>query len=74
MSDFVKKRLHKKRRILIVDDEEINRLLLENILSVDYDVTLAENGKEALDIVKSEASKISLILLDLMMPVMNGYE
>ena len=74
MSDFVKKRLRKKRRILIVDDEEINRLLLENILSVDYDVTLAENGKEALDIVKSEAGKISLILLDLMMPVMDGYE
>ncbi len=43
-------------------------------MSVDYDVTLAENGKKALDIVKSEASKISLILLDLMMPVMDGYE
>ena len=51
MSDFVKKRLNKKRRVLIVDDEEINRLLLQNILAQDYDVMLASNGEEALEII-----------------------
>ncbi len=74
MSDFVKKRLNKKRRVLIVDDEEINRLLLQNILAQDYDVMLASNGEEALEIIHRENGRISLILLDLMMPVMDGFD
>ncbi len=74
MSDFVRRRLNMKRRVLIVDDEEINRLILQNILEPDYDVVLASNGKEALDVVKEEGNRISLILLDLLMPVMDGYE
>ena len=74
MSDFVRKRLNMKRRVLIVDDEEINRLILQNILEPDYDVVLASNGKEALDVVKEEGNRFSLILLDLLMPVMDGYE
>ena len=63
-----------KRRVLIVDDEEINRLILQNILEPDYEVVLASNGKEALDVVKEEGNRFSLILLDLLMPVMDGYE
>ena len=74
MSDFVRRRLNMKRRVLIVDDEEINRLILQNILEPDYDVVLASNGKEALDVVKEEGNRISLILLDLLMPIMDGYE
>ena len=74
MSDFVKSRLNMKRRILIVDDEEINRMLLKNILSNDYEVLLAENGKEALEIARSEKERLTAILLDLRMPVMDGYE
>ena len=74
MSDFVRKRLNMKRRILIVDDEEINRLLLKNILEEDYEVLLASNGKEALEIAGREEGRLSLILLDLLMPVMDGYQ
>ena len=74
MSDFVKSRLNMKRRILIVDDEEINRMLLENILAKDYEVLLAANGKEALEIAESEKERLTAILLDLRMPVMDGLD
>ncbi len=73
-NDFVKSRLSMKRRILIVDDEEINRLMLGNILEDDYEVLLAADGSEALNVAKNEKQRLSLILLDLHMPVMDGYE
>lgn len=63
-----------KRRVLIVDDEYINRELLGNMLMNDYDVIYAGNGQEALDAIADSNEKISLILLDLMMPVMDGFE
>lgn len=63
-----------KRRILIVDDEAINRKILGHIVSRQYDVLYAENGKEALQIVREQQSMISLVLLDLLMPVMDGFE
>ncbi|MBR2578388.1 MAG: EAL domain-containing protein [Erysipelotrichaceae bacterium] len=62
----------RKRKILVVEDEAINRLMLGNIVSRNYDVTYATNGKEALDVLKKE-DNISLILLDLLMPVMDGF-
>ena len=65
---------HIKRRILIVDDENINRMILSNILGPYYTIDTAENGKQAFDMLKSGSSKYSLILLDLMMPVMTGFE
>ena len=63
-----------KRKVLIVDDEDINRELLGNMLIDDYDIVYAENGQEAIDCIKNSDEKISLILLDLMMPVMDGFE
>ena len=63
-----------KRKVLIVDDEYINRELLGNMLMNDYDVIYAGNGQEALDCIENSNDKISLILLDLMMPVMDGFE
>ena len=63
-----------KRKVLIVDDEDINRELLGNMLTCDYDIAYAENGQEAIDCIKNSDEKISLILLDLMMPVMDGFE
>lgn len=63
-----------ERTILIVDDEEINREILGNIIQSEYKVIYAENGKEALEIIQSDASAISLVLLDLLMPVMDGNE
>ena len=63
-----------KNKILIVDDAELNRELLSEILSDEYDILEAENGKFALDIIRTEKDNISAILLDLVMPVMDGFE
>ena len=67
-------RIKRRHTVLVVDDHEINRDALGAILEDDYDVLYAENGQEALDIIQSDPNRISMILLDLMMPVMNGFE
>ena len=61
-------------KILIVDDEEVNRVVLGMIFEADYQVLEAENGKQALDILKKEENCIDIIFLDLSMPVMDGIE
>ena len=63
-----------RRHILIVDDEMINREILGNLLQENYEVHFAENGKQALDILIKREHIYSLILLDLLMPVMDGFE
>lgn len=63
-----------KRKVLIVDDQEVNRRMLSKIIESDYDVVCAENGQEALSILYKEHKNILAIILDLMMPVMNGYD
>ena len=62
-----------KRLILIVDDEMINREMLKNIIGKDFDVVMAENGEEALEKIKEHGKFLSLVLLDLRMPVMDGF-
>ncbi len=74
MNEFLKDVIKLKRRILVVDDEEINRRMLSKILSSDYEVLTAEDGDRALDIINSERDLLSLILLDLIMPGKDGYE
>lgn len=59
--------------VLIVDDNYINRTILDNILGSTYKVLQAENGKEALEILKKEKENISAVLLDIAMPIMDGY-
>ena len=66
--------LNYKRTVLIVDDEEVNRLLLGSILEDDYNIIYAENGREAWDVISEKTSTISIVLLDLLMPEMNGFE
>lgn len=66
--------LSKKRTVLVVEDDLINREILSAILSDNYNVLQAENGKAGLEILESGDKEISLILLDIQMPVMNGYE
>lgn len=62
-----------KKTILVVEDEETVRQLLKSVLmGFNYEVLTASNGQEALDIYKLEKSKISLIMLDLQMPIMDG--
>lgn len=62
-----------KKRVLVVEDNELNRELLCQILSQEYQVLEAENGQVALDILKEYKGNISLIFLDVIMPVMDGY-
>ncbi len=63
-----------REKILIVDDDTINRIVLRGILEIDnYEVIEADSGANALKLV-SENSDISLIVLDIMMPQMDGYE
>lgn len=62
-----------KRKLLVVDDIAINRVILKKILHEEYDVLEASNGKEALDILKEQGLGISLVLLDLVMPIMDGF-
>ncbi|MBR3039236.1 MAG: EAL domain-containing protein [Lachnospiraceae bacterium] len=62
-----------KRRILVVDDEEINREILGNILNETYDVSYAEDGQKALEMMREKNADFSLVLLDLLMPVTDGF-
>lgn len=63
-----------RKKILVVEDNEFNRALLVEILSSQYETLEAENGKVGLEILEREKEAVSLILLDIVMPVMNGYE
>lgn len=63
-----------KKKILIVDDSEMNRALLEDMLADDYDIVEAENGMEALAYLHEHELEICLMLLDIVMPVMDGFE
>lgn len=62
-----------KRKLLIVDDSTLNRQVLSKMLSEQYEIIEAENGIQALDVLGERANEISLILLDIVMPVMDGY-
>ncbi len=61
-----------RKRILVVDDDEMNLKRTQMILEKHYNVLLAESGNEALRKLKSE--KVDLVLLDIAMPVMDGLE
>lgn len=63
-----------KRTVLVVEDNELNRNSLTEILETQYIVLTAENGKEGLEILKKNGQHITAIMLDIQMPVMNGYE
>ena len=63
-----------RRQVLVVDDDAVNREILGNILEQSYEVLFAENGIEALEVIRKHQETLSLILLDLIMPVMDGIE
>ena len=62
-----------KRLVLVVDDEFVNREMLGFIIRRDYNVINAKNGKEALELIRKHKQILSLVLLDLLMPVMDGF-
>ena len=61
-----------KRKVLVAEDEEINREILGMILGDDYEVLYAENGVQALEILRANAETLSIALLDVIMPEMDG--
>lgn len=63
-----------KLKILIVDDSELNRELLAGMLEDEYEIYQVENGKKAIDILEENREQFKLVLLDINMPVMDGYE
>lgn len=64
----------RRKYVLIVDDCQQDRMAAADVLRSDYDILEACNGKQALEILSRKRAQISLIMLDLMMPVMDGYE
>ncbi|GAX76579.1 hypothetical protein CEUSTIGMA_g4025.t1 [Chlamydomonas eustigma] len=72
---FVKTRGNGKVRVLSVDDDPINQMVVQSLLSPEmYEVTLAMNGEEALEILQHSEAMPDVILLDVMMPGMSGYD
>ena len=63
-----------KQKILIADDSEMNRELLAAILEEEYDIIQANDGVQAVDCLQRQAEEISLLLLDIVMPHMDGFE
>ncbi|MBR5090119.1 MAG: EAL domain-containing protein [Ruminiclostridium sp.] len=63
-----------RRLVLIVDDEHVNRRLLGRIIEEKYDVIYAEDGKEAYELIMKREKTLSMVLLDLIMPEMDGYQ
>ena len=66
--------VEEKPQILLVDDSAMNRMMLKEILGGDYSILEAENGQECLEKTQAEAGNIALVLLDINMPVMDGFE
>lgn len=73
MQELLKRKKGLRRSILIVDDDYIARELLGKMLKDQYEVSYAENGVSALEIIKRDKLKLSLVILDLYMPQMDGY-
>lgn len=60
-------------QVLVVDDNQLNRIMLRKMLTYEYDVLEAENGQQALQLLASNWQNIVAIMLDLVMPIMDGY-
>ena len=72
--ETLEKLLQEKSKILLVDDSKMNRMMLTEILGESYHILEAENGRECLETLQAEAGNIALVLLDINMPVMDGFE
>ena len=64
----------KKYKVLIVDDSEMNRAILTDMLEDEFDVIEASDGAKAISILKTFSADISLVLLDIVMPEMDGFD
>lgn len=62
-----------RQQILIVDDSELNREILSEMLHTDFRILEAEDGAQALEMLQQQGTGISLVLLDIIMPVLDGF-
>ena len=62
-----------KPKILIVDDSELNRAILADMLDDEYEIIEAENGLQGVGLLQQQGTEISLVLLDIVMPEMDGF-
>ena len=74
IAHYVKETEKLLKKILVVDDDDISRDLLAEILELEYEIIPAKNGAEALGLLSFQLGTVEAVLLDLMMPQMNGYE
>lgn len=65
--------MNTRRKLLIAEDQPVNQKILQTILQEEYNLVFANNGREALDLLLREGTQISAVLLDLIMPEMDGY-
>ena len=63
-----------RRQLLVVDDEAVNREILGAYLEDEYEILYAADGEEAMQVIRANSDMLSLILLDILMPVMSGIE
>ena len=73
MGEFAKQPEKMIPEILVVDDEEVNRTLLDTIFSKDYHVLQTESGEKCIEILEQQVNSISLVLLDVVLPKMDGF-
>lgn len=66
--------LRSRQKILIADDSEMNRAILADMLGDEYDIIEAENGARAVQIMQEQDEEIALLLLDIVMPKMDGFQ
>ena len=63
-----------QKKLLVVDDIPINRLILADLFQEEYEVLEAENGQQALELILQYREQIAIVLLDIVMPVMDGFQ
>ena len=66
--------MYSRSTILIIDDEDIAKQKLKDVMSAEFDILSVSDGKEALDILAANSGRIAVVLLDLIMPVMDGFQ
>lgn len=66
-------KVNTKNKILVVDDKGINRYMLGDIFRDEYEIVEASGGQMAIDIMEADAWNLAVVLLDIIMPVMNGF-
>ncbi len=63
-----------RNKVLIIDDAEVNREMLAEILGEEYGILTAEDGQKGISLLAGHESEVCVVLLDLVMPVMDGFE